>query len=106
MHKSEDFFRRYGGVALVLARFVPFVRTFVPIIAGIGKQNYRLFLIWNMVGAALWIAAFMLAGVLLGDIPVVANNVEVIAIAIVAISVLPMVVSYFKTRSSKQKAAN
>ena len=105
MHKSEDFFRRYGGVALVLARFVPFVRTFVPIIAGIGKQNYRLFLIWNMVGAALWIGAFMLAGVLLGDIPVVANNVEVIAIAIVAISVLPMVFSFFKTRSSKQKAA-
>ena len=104
MHKSEDFFRRYGGVALVLARFVPFVRTFVPIIAGIGKQHYRTFIIWNMVGAALWIGAFMLAGVLLGDIPVVANNVEVIAIAIVAISVVPMVISYFKARASKDTA--
>ncbi len=105
MHKSEDFFRRYGGVALVLARFVPFVRTFVPIIAGIGKQNYRTFLIWNMVGAALWIGAFMLAGVLLGDIPLVANNVEIIAIAIVVISVLPMVISYFKARARKQNSA-
>ena len=104
MHKSEEFFRRYGGVALVLARFVPFVRTFVPIIAGIGKQHYRTFLIWNMLGAALWIGVFMIAGVLLGDIPAVANNVEIIALAIVAISVLPMVVSYFKARSQKKSA--
>ena len=104
MHKSEEFFRRYGGVALLLARFVPFVRTFVPIIAGIGKQYYRTFLIWNMLGAALWIGVFMIAGVLLGDIPAVANNVEIIAIAIVAISVLPMVVSYFKARSKKKTA--
>lgn len=104
MHKSEEFFRRYGGVALVLARFVPFVRTFVPIIAGIGKQNYRTFLIWNMLGAALWIGVFMIAGVLLGDIPAVANNVEIIALAIVAISVVPMVFSYFKARSKKKAA--
>ncbi|WP_288766474.1 DedA family protein [uncultured Varibaculum sp.] len=104
MHKSEEFFRRYGGVALLLARFVPFVRTFVPIIAGLGKQHYRTFLIWNMLGAALWIGVFMIAGVLLGDIPAVANNVEIIAIAIVAISVLPMVVSYFKARSKKKTA--
>ena len=102
MHKSEDFFRRYGGVALVLARFVPFVRTFVPIIAGIGKQHFRTFLIWNMIGAALWIGAFMVAGVLLGDIPLVANNVELIAIAIVAISVLPMVISFIKARATKK----
>lgn len=106
MHKSEEFFRRYGGVALLLARFVPFVRTFVPIIAGIGKQHYRTFLIWNMLGAALWIGVFMIAGVLLGDIPAVANNVEIIAIAIVAISVLPMVVSYFKARSKKKLPTN
>ncbi len=104
MHKSEDFFRRYGGIALVLARFVPFVRTFVPIIAGIGKQHFRTFLIWNMIGAALWIGAFMLAGVLLGDITLVANNVELIAIAIVAISVLPMVISFIKARASKKAA--
>lgn len=104
MHKSEDFFRRYGGVALVLARFVPFVRTFVPIIAGIGKQHFRTFLIWNMIGAALWIGAFMVTGVLLGDIPLVANNVELIAIAIVAISVLPMVISFIKARASKKAA--
>lgn len=106
MHKSEEFFRRYGGVALLLARFVPFVRTFVPIIAGIGKQHYRTFLIWNMLGAALWIGVFMIAGVLLGDIPAVANNVEIIALAIVAISVLPMVVSYFKARSKKKLPTN
>lgn len=104
MHKSEDFFRRYGGVALVLARFVPFVRTFVPIIAGIGKQHFRTFLIWNMIGAALWIGAFMVAGVLLGDIPLVANNVELIAIAIVTISVLPMVISFIKARATKKTA--
>ena len=104
MHKSEDFFRRYGGVALVLARFVPFVRTFVPIIAGIGKQHFRTFLLWNMIGAALWIGAFMVAGVLLGDIPLVANNVELIAIAIVTISVLPMVISFIKARATKKTA--
>lgn len=104
MHKSEDFFRRYGGVALVLARFVPFVRTFVPIIAGIGKQHFRTFLIWNMIGATLWIGAFMVAGVLLGDIPLVANNVELIAIGIVAISVLPMVISFIKARASKKSS--
>ena len=83
---------------------MPFVRTFVPIIAGIGKQHFRTFLIWNMIGAALWIGAFMVAGVLLGDIPLVANNVELIAIAIVAISVLPMVISFIKARASKKAA--
>lgn len=98
LHRAEEFFNRYGGRSLVLARFVPFVRTFVPIVAGIASYRYVSFLLWNVLGAVLWIVGFLAAGVALGGIPLIANNVEVIAIIIVIVSVLPMVVAAIRKR--------
>lgn len=96
--KAQEFFNRYGGRALVLARFVPFVRTFVPIVAGMARFRWFAFLIWNILGAILWVVGFLVAGVLLGDIPIVRDNVEIIALIIVIVSVLPMLVGVVKNK--------
>lgn len=96
--KAEDFFARYGGRSLVLARFVPFVRTFVPIVAGIARFKFSTFLVWNVVGAAAWIGIFLIAGTMLGEIEFVAKNIEVMAIAVVLVSLLPMLFEYLKHR--------
>lgn len=90
LKKAEDFFDKYGGRALVLARWVPFVRTFLPIVAGIARFKYRTFLLWNIVGALTWIGAFLVAGMGLGQISAIKNNVEIIAVAMVMVSVIPM----------------
>ncbi|WP_227712812.1 DedA family protein [Nanchangia anserum] len=96
--KAEEFFARYGGRALLLARFVPFVRTFVPIVAGIARFRYPSFLVWNIAGALVWVGGFLIAGELLGSIPVIAHNIELIAIIIVAFSVLPVAVGAIRAR--------
>jgi membrane-associated protein len=93
LDEAEKFFARYGGPALILARFVPVVRTYVPLAAGTADYRYRQFLVWNLSGAALWTIVVTLLGVLLGQIPFVRNNIDVIAIVIVIVSVLPIVVS-------------
>lgn len=98
LRKAEDFFTRYGGRALLLARFVPFVRTFVPIVAGIARFRYRSFLAWNVAGAIVWVGGFLVAGTLLGSIDFIAHNIELIALIIVVVSVLPIVFEYVKAR--------
>lgn len=89
---AQSFFAKWGGPAVVLGRFVPFVRTFVPIAAGIGRYHWSRFTIWNIAGAVAWTVVFILAGVLLGDIPLIRDNVEVIAVVIVVFSVLPVII--------------
>lgn len=98
LKKAEEFFDRYGGRALLLARFVPFVRTFVPIVAGIARYRYGVFLVWNVAGAIVWVGGFLIAGELLGSIPLVARNIELIALIIVAISVLPIAFGWLRAR--------
>lgn len=98
LRKAEAFFNRYGGRALILARFVPFVRTFVPIVAGMARFHYRSFLLWNIAGAIVWVGGFLVAGELLGSIPVVAKNIEVIAIIIVVFSVAPIVFEWVRAK--------
>lgn len=93
LDEAEAFFTRYGGPALVLGRFVPVVRTYVPLAAGTAQYRYRSFLIWNLTGAALWTIVVTVLGVILGQIPFVRTHVDVLALIIVAISVLPIVVS-------------
>ncbi|MDO5746629.1 MAG: VTT domain-containing protein [Actinomycetaceae bacterium] len=103
LHKAEDFFEKYGGRSLVLARFVPFVRTFVPIVAGIAKFEFRSFITWNIVGAVAWIGLFLIGGELLGDIPFITHNIEMIAVIIIVVSVLPMVIEYARSRKKSKK---
>ncbi len=88
LEKTEEYFTRYGGLTIVIARFVPFIRTFAPFLAGVGKMSYRWFITYNVIGAILWISAFTLAGYFFGRIPLVQENFNYIIYAIIGISLL------------------
>lgn len=95
---AENFFAKYGGKALVLARFVPVVRTFVPLAAGVANYRYRDFLKWNVIGSVLWVVLLTVAGVLLGGVAVIRDNIDIIAIIIVVVSLLPIVIEFLVER--------
>ncbi len=98
--KTHAFFERYGTKAIIMARFVPIVRTFTPFVAGVGRMSYRgKFLPFDIAGGALWIGSMTLAGYFLGTIPWVHRNFEAVVLAIIVISVMPMVIGYFKAKS-------
>jgi len=88
LEKTEEYFTRYGGLTIVIARFIPFIRTFAPFVAGIGKMNYRWFVTYNIIGAVLWVLGFVLAGYFLGSLPIVQENFNFIIYAIIGISLL------------------
>jgi membrane-associated protein len=88
LEKTEEYFTRYGGLTIVIARFVPFIRTFAPFLAGVGKMNYRWFLGYNILGAVLWVLGFVLAGYFLGSLPIVQDNFSLIIYAIIGVSLL------------------
>lgn len=102
---TEDFFRRHGGAAVVLARFVPMVRTFAPLTAGAARYHYRSFALWNIVGAAVWATSVTLLGTWLGHYEIVAKNIDVIAVVMVLVSVVPWVVEFLKRRRKAAAAA-
>lgn len=102
--KTHDFFEKYGAKALVIGRFVPIVRTYITVVAGIGRMDRRHFYLWSGVGAALWVVLLTLAGYFLGSIPVVRDNLEAAILLIVALSVLPMVVEYWRHRRVSEEA--
>ena len=95
--RAHEFFEKHGGKAVVLARFVPIVRTFVPFVAGGAKMTYRTFTVYNVTGALLWVGICAGAGYLFGNIPVVKENFELVVIGIIAVSVLPIVVEVIKS---------
>lgn len=95
---AEAFFAKHGPVALVLGRFVPFVRTYVPLAAGTADMPYKKFVVWNVLGAVTWVFSMTLAGTLLGGIPGIAQSIEAIMLVIVGISVLPIVISALRNR--------
>lgn len=103
--EAEAFFDKYGGRAIVLARFVPIVRTYVPLVAGMARHSYRHFVGWNLLGGALWVGVLVTAGVLLGHVPAVANNIELISVAIVAVSVVPMLVTLIRRAVASRRDA-
>ncbi|MDN5755663.1 MAG: VTT domain-containing protein [Arthrobacter sp.] len=96
--KAHEFFERFGGRAVILARFVPIVRTFVPVIAGVAKMHYRTFIAFNLVGALLWGVGVTLLGHWLGQYTWVGNNIDIIFVAIVLLSVVPIAVELIKAR--------
>ncbi|GGL44512.1 VTT domain-containing protein [Phycicoccus endophyticus] len=103
--KTTEFFDRYGARALVIGRFVPIVRTYITVVAGIGRMQRRHFFTWSAVGAALWVLVVTLAGYFLGGVPLVRDNLEAAILLIVALSVLPMVIEYLRHRRSARVAA-
>ncbi|MEF2977312.1 VTT domain-containing protein [Subtercola sp. YIM 133946] len=104
LNEADAFFTKYGGRSLVLARFVPIVRTYVPPVVGMSKMPFRGFLVWNTIGGVAWALVLTLAGYFLGGIPLVANNVEIIAVIIAVVSIGPVVVSFIRGRRSGQKS--
>jgi membrane-associated protein len=100
---TEEFFRRHGGAAVVLARFVPIVRTYAPLSAGIARYEYKSFTLWNVTGALAWAASVTLLGTWLGHFDIIAKNIDVIAVIMVLVSVLPWGIEFLKRR--RQRAA-
>ncbi|GGZ80467.1 DedA family protein [Streptomyces bluensis] len=100
--KAHEFFEKHGPKSLVLARFVPIVRTFTPIIAGVSGMRYRTFLIYNIVGGILWGAGVTLLGSWLGSIEFVRTNIEAILILIVFLSIVPIIIEFLKARKAKK----
>ena len=96
--KAEEFFAQHGTKTIVLARFVPIVRTFVPTVAGVSRMHYRTFVLYNVVGGLLWGAGVTTLGYFLGQIEFVKENIEIGALVIVAVSVAPMVVEFWRHR--------
>ena len=96
--RAHDFFERHGGKAIVMGRFAPIVRTFVPFVAGAAEMSYRVFAMYNVVGAVAWVGICCGAGYLFGNVPIVKENFSVVALAIVFVSLLPMVFEYLKYR--------
>ena len=105
VRRAHEFFEKHGGKAVVLARFVPIVRTFVPFVAGGAAMSYREFAIYNVTGAIAWVGICVTAGYLFGNIPVVKENFELVVLAIIGVSVLPMVVEVIRSwrRPDSQK---
>jgi membrane-associated protein len=103
--KTHEFFDKYGNKALVLGRFVPIVRTFITLVAGVGRMERRRFFTWSALGALLWASGVTILGYFLGGIDIIKNNIEAALILIVAVSVLPMVIEYLRHRSAAKKAA-
>ena len=104
LEKTEAFFKKYGGKTIVIARFVPVVRTFAPFVAGAGQMHYGQFIRYNLIGAALWVALFLGVGYLFGNLPVVKNNFGLVVVAIVVLSLVPAVYEFIVARRDKGTA--
>ena len=102
LERTHAFYEKYGGKTIIIARFVPIIRTFAPFVAGIGRMTYSRFLIYNVSGGLLWVGLCVLAGYFFGNWPVVKENFSLVMIAIIIVSVIPVVVEYLRHHFSKK----
>ena len=100
LKRTHDFYERHGGKTIIIARFVPIVRTYVPFVAGVGEMPYLRYLAYCILGALLWVGSLCLAGYFFGNIPVVRNNLTAVILAIVLLSVSPGLVAWLRSRAS------
>lgn len=105
LEKTHAFYEKYGGITIILARFIPIIRTFAPFVAGIGRMTYWRFIGYNVIGGIAWVALFIFGGYFFGNLPIVRRNFAVVIAAIILISVLPGVIEYLrqKRQNSRQK---
>lgn len=96
--KTHQFYEKHGGKTIIIARFMPIIRTFAPFVAGIGAMTYPKFLLYNIIGGIAWICTFLLGGYFFGNIPSVKNNFTIVIIAIVIVSILPGFIEYWRRR--------
>ena len=102
LEKTQHFYDKHGGKMIILARFVPVIRTFAPFVAGVGTMKYSRFLTYNVVGAFLWTSLFIILGYFFGNIPFVKNNFELAILGIILISVVPMAIEYARSKAHKR----
>jgi len=102
--KTHAFYEKHGGKTVILARFLPIIRTFAPFVAGIGMMRYRLFVLFSALGSVVWITSLTVAGYLFGNIPVVKSNLTLIIVGIIVISLLPAISEFVRHRKNKQSA--
>ncbi|MBV8042902.1 DedA family protein [Pluralibacter sp.] len=105
LDKTHAFYEKHGGKTIILARFVPIVRTFAPFVAGMGHMSYRHFAAYNVVGALLWVLLFTYAGYLFGDLPIVQENLKLLIVAIIVLSILPGVIEIIRHKRAAAKQA-
>ena len=103
LEKTHAFYEKHGGKTIIIARFVPIVRTFAPFVAGMGSMHYGTFIRYNIIGAVLWVLSFSYAGYFFANIPVVKNNLALVMVAIIVISILPGVVEVLRARRAAKK---
>lgn len=104
LDRTYHFYEKHGGKTIIMARFVPIVRTFAPFVAGMGKMTYGRFFAFNVVGGIAWVTIFLVAGYLFGNVEFVKHNFELVAVGIVILSVLPMVVEWLRSRHAPASA--
>jgi membrane-associated protein len=99
--KTQEFYERHGGKTIIMARFVPIIRTFAPFVAGVGHMHYSRFLAYNVIGGLLWVGLFVFGGYLFGNLPAVRENFTLVILAIIGLSVLPILIEWLKARRTK-----
>ena len=102
LDKTHEFYKKYGGKTIIIARFVPIVRTFAPFVAGMGKMHYYYFMLYNVIGAAVWALLFSYAGYFFGDLPIV-KNLSILVLVIILVSVLPAVIEIIRAKRKEKK---
>lgn len=102
LDRTNEFYAKYGPKAIVIGRFIPFIRTFVPFVAGIGKMKYSKFLAYNVIGGIIWVIIFLFAGYFFGTIPLVRDNLTISIIVIIIISFIPAIIEYLRYKRKKE----
>lgn len=103
LQKTSDFYKKYGGKTIIIARFVPIVRTFAPFVAGVGSMNYGKFISYNIIGGLIWVAICLVSGYFFGNLEIVKKNFSLVIIGIIFISILPAVIEYLKQNKVEPK---
>jgi membrane-associated protein len=104
LHRTHAFYERHGGKTIIIARFLPIIRTFAPFVAGIGSMTYPRFLLFNVIGGLLWVLGFVLAGYWFGNIPIIQKNFSMVIIALVMIPGIPAAVEFIRMQMSRRKS--
>ena len=99
LYRTHLFYEKYGGKTIILARFIPIIRTFAPFVAGIGSMTYKRFLVYNISGGIAWVVIFVLGGYMIGNIPVVKHNFSLVIFAIIFLSILPGIIEFLRHRN-------
>ncbi|MDA8227083.1 MAG: VTT domain-containing protein, partial [Desulfitobacterium hafniense] len=102
LYKTNAFYEKHGGKAIILSRFLPIFRTFAPFVAGIGKMNFLKFILYNIIGGLVWVSAFIFGGYYFGNIPAVKDNFTYVVLGIIILSLLPAVIAKLKSRKAYQ----